>query len=70
MEVYIIKDLQINENIRSREVRLIDKDGNQLGVVPLRKALELADESKLDLVNVAPKAKPPVCKIIDYGKYK
>lgn len=70
MEVYIIKDLQINENIRSREVRLIDKDGNQLGVVPLRKALELAEESKLDLVNVAPKAKPPVCKIIDYGKYK
>ena len=70
MEVYIIKDLQINENIRSREVRLIDQDGNQLGVVPLRKALELAEESKLDLVNVAPKAKPPVCKIIDYGKYK
>ena len=53
-----------------KEVRLIDKDGNQLGVVPTKRALEIADESKLDLVNVAPKAKPPVCKIMDYGKYK
>ena len=70
MEVYIIKDLQINDNIRSREVRLIDANGNQLGVVPFRKAMELAEESKLDLVNVAPKAKPPVCKIMDYGKFK
>lgn len=65
-----IKDLQINEGIREREVRLIDSDGSQLGVVPTRKAQEIADERKLDLVNVAPNAKPPVCKILDYGKYK
>ncbi len=65
-----IKDLQINEGIREREVRLIDSDGSQLGVVATRKALEIADERKLDLVNVAPNAKPPVCKIMDYGKYK
>lgn len=66
----IIKDLQINEEIREREVRLIDADGSQLGVVPIRKAQEIAEERKLDLVNVAPTAKPPVCKIMDYGKYK
>lgn len=65
-----IKDLQINEGIRDREVRLIDSDGSQLGVLPTRKALEIAEERKLDLVNVAPNAKPPVCKILDYGKYK
>lgn len=74
MKIYrrccIIKDLQINEGIREREVRLIDSDGSQLGVVPIRKALEIAEERKLDLVNVAPTAKPPVCKILDYGKYK
>ena len=49
---------------------MIDSDGSQLGVVPIRKALEIAEERKLDLVNVAPTAKPPVCKIMDYGKYK
>lgn len=65
-----IKDLQINEGIREKEVRLIDVQGEQLGIVPIRKALEIADERKLDLVNVAPNAKPPVCKIMDYGKYK
>lgn len=65
-----IKDLQINEEIREKEVRLIDVEGEQLGVVPIRKAMEIADERKLDLVNVAPNAKPPVCKILDYGKYK
>ena len=65
-----IKDLQINEGIRAREVRLIDSDGKQVGIVPLREALERAEERKLDLVNVAPNAKPPVCKIMDYGKYK
>ncbi|MDR7870392.1 MAG: translation initiation factor IF-3 [Tissierellaceae bacterium] len=67
---FFIKELQINEGIREREVRLIDSDGSQLGVVPIRKALEIAEERKLDLVNVAPTAKPPVCKILDYGKYK
>ncbi len=65
-----IKDLQINEEIREKEVRLIDVEGEQLGIVPIRKALEIADERKLDLVNVAPNAKPPVCKILDYGKFK
>ena len=67
---WIIKELQINEEIREKEVRLIDVDGSQLGVVPLRKALEIANDRKLDLVNVAPNAKPPVCKVLDYGKYK
>lgn len=66
----IIKELQINRGIREREVRLIDVDGSQLGVVSTRDALEKADERKLDLVKVAPNAKPPVCKIMDYGKYK
>ncbi|WP_343231732.1 translation initiation factor IF-3 [Tissierella simiarum] len=65
-----IKELQINEEIREREVRLIDVDGSQLGVVPTKKALEIAEEKRLDLVNVAPNAKPPVCRIMDYGKYK
>lgn len=65
-----IKDLQINEEIREKEVRLIDVEGEQLGVVSIKRALEIADERKLDLVNVAPTAKPPVCKILDYGKYK
>lgn len=65
-----IKDLQINEEIREKEVRLIDVEGEQLGVVPIKRALEIADERKLDLVNVAPTAKPPVCKILDYGKFK
>lgn len=65
-----IKELQINEEIRDKEVRLIDVDGSQIGVVPTRKALSLAYERKLDLVKVAPNAKPPVCRIMDYGKYK
>lgn len=65
-----IKELQINEEIREKEVRLIDDEGNQLGVVPVKQALELAENRKLDLVNVAPTAKPPVCRILDYGKYK
>lgn len=69
-EVPAIKELQINDEIREREVRLIDADGTQLGVMPTRRALEIAGERKLDLVNVAPTAKPPVCKILDYGKYK
>lgn len=67
---YIIKELQINEQIRAREVRLIDADGEQHGIVPIQKAMDIAIERNLDLVNVAPTAKPPVCKIIDYGKYK
>lgn len=69
--MYIItKDLRINEEIRGREVRLVDNEGKQLGIVPLRDALRMAEERNLDLVEVAPNAKPPVCRIMDYGKYK
>lgn len=67
---YTIKELQINEQIREREVRLIDADGEQHGIVNIRKAMDTAIERDLDLVKVAPNAKPPVCKIMDYGKYK
>lgn len=65
-----IKELQINEGIRDREVRLINVDGEQMGIVPINQALDLAYDKRLDLVKVAPNAKPPVCRIMDYGKYK
>ena len=60
----------MNEKIRAPEVRLIGREGQQLGVLPLKKALELATQDELDLVEVAPNATPPVCKIMDYGKFK
>ena len=60
----------INEQIRDREVRLIGPDGEQIGVVSSREAQKIADEAGLDLVKIAPNAKPPVCKVIDYGKYR
>ena len=60
----------INEQIRDREVRLIGSNGEQLGIMSAREALKIAEEAELDLVKIAPKAKPPVCKIIDYGKYR
>ena len=60
----------INEQIRDREVRLIGVNGEQLGIMSARDAMKLAREAELDLVKVAPQAKPPVCKIIDYGKFK
>lgn len=60
----------INEQIRDKEVRLIGADGEQLGVMPTKEAMRLAKEAELDLVKIAPTAKPPVCKIIDYGKYR
>ncbi len=60
----------INEQIRDREVRLIGEDGEQLGIMSAREAMKIAMEAELDLVKIAPAAKPPVCKIIDYGKYK
>ncbi len=60
----------INEQIRDKEIRLIGEDGEQLGIVPIKEALRLAKEANLDLVKIAPTAKPPVCKIIDYGKYR
>jgi translation initiation factor IF-3 len=66
----ISKDNQINEEIRDKELRVIDSDGTQLGIMSLTDAMNLAIERKLDLVNIAPTAKPPVCKILDYGKYR
>ena len=60
----------INEQISDREVRLIGEDGEQLGIMSAREAMKIAQEAELDLVKIAPAAKPPVCKIIDYGKYK
>ncbi|MHB1126470.1 MAG: translation initiation factor IF-3 [Bacillota bacterium] len=64
------KDLRVNEEIRVREVRLVSADGEQLGILPIRDALRIAQEKALDLVEVAPIAKPPVCRIMDYGKFK
>ncbi len=64
------KETQINEEIRDKEVRVIDSEGNQLGVMPIEEALRIAEEKNTDLVKIAPQAKPPVCKIMDYGKYR
>lgn len=64
------KGLRINEQIRVREVRLIDDEGEQRGIVPTIEALKMAKEREFDLVEVAPTAVPPVCKILDYGKYR
>ncbi len=60
----------INEEIRDREVRVVDQNGEQLGVMSSRDALALAEEHQLDLVKIAPQARPPVCKLMDYGKYR
>ncbi len=70
MEGTTISDLMINEQIRDKEVRLVGADGEQLGIMSSREAYQKAVEAGLDLVKIAPKAQPPVCKIIDYGKYK
>ena len=67
---YIKQELPINGQIRAKEVNLISEDGEKLGVVPLARALDLAGEKKLDLVLVSPNAQVPVCKIMNYGKYK
>ena len=64
------KELEINERIRDKEIRLIGADGSQMGIMSPRDALRMAAEQDLDLVKVAPQAKPPVCKILDYGKYR
>jgi translation initiation factor IF-3 len=64
------KQVNVNERIRALEVRVIGSDGAQLGILSLKKALELAGQEELDLVEVAPNADPPVCKIMDYGKFK
>src|SRR5947209_5377240 len=63
-------ELRINDRIRAREVRLVDPDGRQLGIKPLPEALHIARELDLDLVKVAPMANPPVCRILDYGKWR
>ena len=72
LEVLIIsvKDIPINEQITFKEVRVIDSDGSQLGILPIKDAIEAAYAKDLDLVNVSPNANPPVCKIMDYGKYR
>ena len=65
-----ISDLMINEQIRDKEVRVIGEDGEQLGIMSSKEAQQLADDAGLDLVKIAPTAKPPVCRIVDYGKFK
>ncbi|MBN1448585.1 MAG: translation initiation factor IF-3 [Bacteroidetes bacterium] len=64
------KKTRTNEEITAKEIRLIDEDGSQLGIVSPRKALAIAEEKELDLVEIAPQANPPVCKIMDYGKFR
>ncbi len=66
----IVEDLRVNRQINAREVRLINPEGEQIGIMPLQKALKEAENRELDLVEVAPQADPPVCRIMDYGKYK
>ena len=71
LEVSLIsKKALINEEIKSPEVRVIDAEGKQLGIIKLEAALRAADEAGLDLVEIAPDAKPPVCKLMDFGKYR
>ncbi|OAB48301.1 translation initiation factor IF-3 [Paenibacillus antarcticus] len=60
----------INDEIRAKEVRLVGAEGEQIGITPIREALQMATDLNLDLVNVAPQAKPPVCRIMDYGKFR
>ncbi len=62
--------IRINNDIRAKEVRVVDEEGNMLGIMKINKALFLAEEKKLDLIEIAPTAKPPVCKIMDFGKYQ
>lgn len=64
-----VKELQINEEIKDKEIRVIDFDGSPIGIISAKEALKLAEEKELDLVKIAPQATPPVCKIMDYGKY-
>lgn len=66
----ISREHQINDEIRAREVRLVGPESEQIGIKPIREALQMAIELNLDLVNVAPTAKPPVCRIMDYGKFR
>lgn len=66
----ISNELRINEAIRAKEIRVVSGDGEQLGIMSVKEAIKLAQEKDLDLVEVAPTAKPPVCRIMDYGKYR
>jgi translation initiation factor IF-3 len=70
MELVISADLRINDRIRVPQVRLIGHEGDQVGIVDIDKALAMADEVGLDLVEISPDAQPPVCKVMDFGKYK
>lgn len=70
LEGKIISELMINEQIRDKEVRVVGEEGEQLGVMSAKDAMKLAEDAGLDLVKIAPTAKPPVCKIVDYGKFK
>jgi translation initiation factor IF-3 len=66
----IVKEAGINWDIRAPEVRVIDADGKQVGILPLKEAMKIAEEKGLDLVEVAPNPQPPVCRVMNYGKYK
>ncbi|HMK51163.1 MAG TPA: translation initiation factor IF-3 [Thermodesulfobacteriota bacterium] len=68
--MFIVRDVRINREIRAKEVRVIDPDGKQLGILPVYEALRQAATFELDLVEVSPKSEPPVCRIMDYGKFK
>jgi len=68
--VFIVRDVRVNREIRAKEVRVIDPEGKQLGILPLVEALRAAANFDLDLVEVSPKSEPPVCRIMDYGKFR
>jgi translation initiation factor IF-3 len=68
--MFIVKDVRINREIRAKEVRVIDPEGKQLGILAVSEALRLATNFELDLVEVSSKSEPPVCRIMDYGKFK
>lgn len=68
--MYIISEVMINEQIRDKEVRVISESGEQLGIMTSKEAMKLAEEAGVDLIKIAPTAKPPVCKIMDFGKYR
>jgi translation initiation factor IF-3 len=67
---FISKDLRVNKEIRAKQVRIIGVDGEQLGIIAINEALDMAEEKELDLVEVSPNVDPPVCKLMDYGKFK
>lgn len=69
-DTVITKEIYINQEIRAKELRVIDENGEQLGIMSREEALDLSEEKKLDLLCIAPKAEPPVCRILDYGKYR